>query len=114
MLAHTSRRSRALLAVASRAFATKPDALAPAPPVTPPTRGPPASSPASRTVTHTGQAFVGDLRSASALGLGDGITDHTSKWLQVREEKGAIARLGAFACAFACADRRLARLHHQT
>ena len=30
-----------------------------------------------------GQAFPGDLRSTSGLGLGDGIIDHTSKWLQV-------------------------------
>jgi hypothetical protein len=28
------------------------------------------------------QAFKGDLRSMSALGLGDGITAHTAKWLQ--------------------------------
>ncbi len=30
-----------------------------------------------------GQAFKGDLRSASGLGLGDHITSHTAKWLQV-------------------------------
>lgn len=29
-----------------------------------------------------GQAFKGDLRSTSGLGLGDGLTTHTSKWLQ--------------------------------
>ncbi|KAK9819624.1 hypothetical protein WJX72_000363 [[Myrmecia] bisecta] len=29
-----------------------------------------------------GQAYLGDLRSTSALGLGDGLTSHTSKWLQ--------------------------------
>ncbi len=30
------------------------------------------------------QAFVGDLRSTSALCVGDGIETHTAKWLQVR------------------------------
>ena len=30
-----------------------------------------------------GQAVPGDLRSASGLGLGDHITSHTAKWLQV-------------------------------
>jgi hypothetical protein len=34
--------------------------------------------------TLPGQAFVGDLRSTSGLGLGDGKTSHTSKWLTVR------------------------------
>jgi hypothetical protein len=34
--------------------------------------------------TLPGQAFVGDLRSTSGLGLGDGKTTHTSKWLTVR------------------------------
>lgn len=29
-----------------------------------------------------GQAFVGDLRSTSALSVGDGIKNHTAKWLQ--------------------------------
>ena len=38
----------------------------------------------SRTITVTpGQAFPGDNRSSSALGLGDGLVSHTSKWLQV-------------------------------
>lgn len=38
----------------------------------------------SRTITVTpGQAFPGDNRSSSALGLGDGLFSHTSKWLQV-------------------------------
>ena len=32
-----------------------------------------------------GQAFPGDLRSTSALGVGDGLKTHTAKWLQVRE-----------------------------
>ncbi|PSC68241.1 NADH dehydrogenase [ubiquinone] iron-sulfur mitochondrial [Micractinium conductrix] len=34
------------------------------------------------TTTLPGQAFVGDLRSTSALCVGDGITTHTAKWLQ--------------------------------
>lgn len=29
------------------------------------------------------QAFDGDLRATSGLGLGDGLTSHTAKWLQV-------------------------------
>lgn len=33
------------------------------------------------TTTLPGQAFVGDLRSTSGLGVGDGKTTHTSKWL---------------------------------
>ena len=38
----------------------------------------------SRTITvHPGQAFLGDNRSSSGLGLGDGLVSHTSKWLQV-------------------------------
>jgi len=34
--------------------------------------------------TLPGQAFVGDLRSTSGLGMGDGKNTHTSKWLTVR------------------------------
>lgn len=41
--------------------------------------------------TLPGQAFVGDLRSTSGLGMGDGKTTHTSKWLTVSEQ-GARAR----------------------
>lgn len=37
----------------------------------------------STTVTQPGQAFVGDLRSTSGLGLGDGLTSHTAKWFDV-------------------------------
>lgn len=37
----------------------------------------------NETITTPGQAFVGDLRSTSGLGLGDGLETHTSKWLQV-------------------------------
>ncbi|KAI7836234.1 hypothetical protein COHA_009874 [Chlorella ohadii] len=33
------------------------------------------------TTTH-GQAFVGDLRSTSALEVGDNVFNHTKKWLQ--------------------------------
>lgn len=32
--------------------------------------------------TTGGAAFKGDLRSTSGLGIGDGIKNHTSKWLQ--------------------------------
>lgn len=35
------------------------------------------------TIVEGRQAFDGDLRATSALGLGDGIVEHTSKWLQV-------------------------------
>jgi hypothetical protein len=35
------------------------------------------------TTNSFGQAFGGDLRSTSGLGMGDGITNHTDKWLQV-------------------------------
>jgi len=48
--------------------------------------GPSADSVLSRETTRQGQAFVGDLRGASALGLGDGITDHTAKWMQVKKK----------------------------
>ena len=41
-----------------------------------------------------GQAALGDYRSTSALGLGDGITSHTPKWMQqgrgVRRKKDGI------------------------
>lgn len=36
------------------------------------------------TATEYGQAFLGDLRSVSGLGLGDGIKTHTKKWMDVR------------------------------
>lgn len=36
------------------------------------------------TTTVHGQAFVGDLRSTSALEVGDNVFNHTQKWLQVR------------------------------
>ncbi len=40
-------------------------------------------TPPDSTTTVAGQAFPGDLRSTSALGFGDNLLDHTSKWLQV-------------------------------
>ena len=40
-------------------------------------------TPPDSTTTIAGQAFPGDLRSTSALGFGDNLFDHTSKWLQV-------------------------------
>ena len=39
------------------------------------------------TTNSFGQAFGGDLRSTSGLGLGDGIKNHTDKWLQVCMEQ---------------------------
>lgn len=36
------------------------------------------------TIQHGAQAFKGDLRSTSALGLGDGLYTHTDKWNEVR------------------------------
>ena len=38
-------------------------------------------TPPDHHTTVTGQAFPGDLRSTSALGLGDNLLDHTSKWM---------------------------------
>ena len=38
--------------------------------------------------TLPGQAFVGDLRSTSGLGVGDGIKTHTGKWLQGETKVG--------------------------
>jgi hypothetical protein len=35
------------------------------------------------TTNSFGQAFGGDLRSTSGLSVGDGIKNHTDKWLQV-------------------------------
>ncbi|DBA77367.1 TPA: hypothetical protein ACH3X2_000884 [Trebouxia sp. C0005] len=39
-------------------------------------------TPPDSTTTVAGQAFPGDLRSTSALGFGDNLLDHTSKWMQ--------------------------------
>lgn len=36
-----------------------------------------------QTTLGGGQAFANDLRGTSGLGLGDGITSHTGKWLAV-------------------------------
>lgn len=33
-------------------------------------------------VTIPGQAFIGDYRSTSAVGTGDGLSSHTAKWWQ--------------------------------
>lgn len=42
--------------------------------MTPPT-------PPDHNTTVSGQSFPGDLRSSSALGFGDNLFDHTSKWM---------------------------------
>lgn len=53
----------------------------------------------AQTITVTpGQAHLGDLRSTSGLGLGDGLLSHTSKWLQVRDTRAAGARAPCSAC----------------
>lgn len=57
------------------------------------------------TTTMPGQAFVGDMRSTSGLGMGDGYKTHTDKWLQV---DGAAARRGSGA-ACAAVLQRIAR-----
>ena len=36
------------------------------------------------TIEHGAQAFEGDLRSTSGLGLGDGLYTHTAKWNEVQ------------------------------
>ncbi|KFM26607.1 hypothetical protein F751_2194 [Auxenochlorella protothecoides] len=33
------------------------------------------------TILYPAQAFKGDVRSTSGLGMGDGLTTHTSKWM---------------------------------
>lgn len=35
------------------------------------------------TILYPAQAFKGDVRSTSGLGMGDGLTTHTSKWMDV-------------------------------
>ena len=35
------------------------------------------------TIKHGAQAFEGDLRSTSGLGMGDGLYSHTAKWNEV-------------------------------
>jgi len=42
----------------------------------------PAESAKVPTTVGGGQAFANDLRSTSGLGLGDGLSSHTAKWLQ--------------------------------
>lgn len=53
-----------------------------------------------------GAAFPGDLRSTSGLGTGDGIQDHTGKWLQVCLSVGSCA--SSMQLARAAAVRSLA------
>ena len=48
------------------------------------------------TTYYPGQAHLGDLRSTSALGIGDGIKTHTGKWLQVRRRRSTGQGLPAF------------------
>jgi len=43
---------------------------------------PPQTADTVPVTKYPGQAFVGDLRSTSGLGKGDGINNHTDKWLQ--------------------------------
>jgi hypothetical protein len=43
----------------------------------------PLTDDSTPTITEGRQAFDGDLRGTSGLGLGDGIVDHTKKWFQV-------------------------------
>lgn len=61
------------VAATTRLFASQADALTQAKQSNPPT-----------ITAKVGQAFPSDLRSTSGLGLGDGIHNHTDKWLQVR------------------------------
>jgi NADH dehydrogenase (ubiquinone) Fe-S protein 6 len=42
----------------------------------------PDFAPNEPTTVFDAQAFLGDLRSTSALSVGDGIKNHTAKWLQ--------------------------------
>jgi hypothetical protein len=42
------------------------------------------------TIEEGRQAFEGDLRSTSGLGVADGIANHTGKWLQVCHEPSAL------------------------
>lgn len=46
------------------------------------------------TTTVKGASFEGDLRATSGNGEGDGLTTHTSKWLQVRLAGGEQGGLG--------------------
>ena len=52
---------------------------------------PPQDLEAQTVTVAPGQAHLGDLRSASGLGLGDGLLTHSSKWLQVRPCLPALA-----------------------
>jgi hypothetical protein len=52
------------------------------------------------TTNSLGQAFGGDIRSTSGLGMGDGIRNHTEKWLQVcrRQRPGSEVLLHNHMC----------------
>ena len=52
---------------------------------------PPEDFEAQTITVAPGQAHLGDLRSASGLGVGDGLLTHTSKWLQARPCRPALA-----------------------
>lgn len=47
------------------------------------------------TIKVGAQAFEGDIRSISGLGLGAGIHNHTAKWLSVSAERHASPRCTA-------------------
>lgn len=72
--------SEALLPALVRAFATK-DVATVAKTNWAAVQIPKQSS--SVPTTTGGAAFPNDLRATSALGIGDGLKSHTSKWLQV-------------------------------
>ena len=78
-VANLSTRSSALASSQTRSYANE-DALEASDAVVPLD----PNDPRVREITvPKGIAFPGDLRSSSGLGLGDGLTSHTSKWQQV-------------------------------
>ncbi len=64
-------------------YATKATAVAPVPGIDWKSVPVPASTVKDIPETIGGIAFKGDLRATSGLGLGDGISNHTDKWLTV-------------------------------
>lgn len=74
----------------------------------------------SDTITLPGQAFVGDLRSTSGLGLGDGLTSHTAKWFDVSSSHNLVqgSKMHSFMCAaernscFAAGSARIRDVDH--
>ena len=67
----------------------------------------PITAQGTPTIEEGRQAFEGDLRSTSGLGVADGIANHTDKWLQVchqtlsrlvREYVDSIRSVHAFIC----------------